>query len=321
MVSAMFIVVPRARGDLRQADHRSARRAAAERAVDGVPGLVRQRLGPELREPHFFGTDGVGRDVFSRTLYGARDLARGRVHQHVPDGADRRRRSASPPATTAAGPTRRSRASWTSCSRSRCCCWRSGLGAACSVGEGLRDQGRPDRGDHRRASRSSGRSRSATAVLTARRRGHRITTPEILSRLVWPAIGFVLGLVICRRCSATTTILRISPGLPVVIFVIVDRELALHRAHHPRPDAVAAREGVRRGGARARRLRPAHHVPAHPAEPGRADHRLHDAADPARRSCSRRRSRSSASASAADRQLGRDDLRRHRRSSTPPGGT
>ena len=42
------------------------------------------------------------------------------------------------------------------------------------------------------------------------------------------------------------------------------RQLALHRAHRPRPGAVAAREGVRRGGALARRLEPADHLPRDP---------------------------------------------------------
>ena len=55
------------------------------------------------------------------------------------------------------------------------------------------------------------------------------------------------------------------------------RRLALHGAHHPRPGALAAREGVRRGRPLAGRLRRAHHLPPHPAEPRGADHRLHNA--------------------------------------------
>ena len=54
----------------------------------------------------------------------------------------------------------------------------------------------------------------------------------------------------------------------------------LHRAHHPRAGPVAAREGVRRGGPLARRLGHADHLPRDPAEPRRADHRLHDADHP-----------------------------------------
>ena len=45
----------------------------------------------------------------------------------------------------------------------------------------------------------------------------------------------------------------IKPGLGVVIFVIAITELDLHGAHRPRPDAVTAREGVRRGLAGGRR--------------------------------------------------------------------
>ena len=58
-------------------------------------------------------------------------------------------------------------------------------------------------------------------------------------------------------------------------------DMALHGAHRPRPGPVATREGVRRGGALARRLRPADHLPRDPAEPRGADHRLRDDPDPA----------------------------------------
>ena len=99
------------------------------------------------------------------------------------------------------------------------------------------------------------------------------------------------------RWATAASAALIQPGLRVVIFVIALVELAVHRAHHPRPGAVAAREGVRRGGAVARRLEPADHLPRDPAEPGGADHRLRDAAHPAEHPASRRRCRSSASAS------------------------
>ena len=59
------------------------------------------------------------------------------------------------------------------------------------------------------------------------------------------------------------------------------RQLDLHRADHPRAGAVAARARVRRGGALAGRLGPAHPLPRHPAQPRRADHRLQHAAHPA----------------------------------------
>ena len=43
--------------------------------------------------------------------------------------------------------------------------------------------------------------------------------------------------------------------------------------HRPRRVPVAAREGVRRGGAGDRRLRPPHHLQAHAAQRDRVDHR------------------------------------------------
>ena len=57
-------------------------------------------------------------------------------------------------------------------------------------------------------------------------------------------------------------------------------QLALHRSDHPRPDAVAARAGVRRGGAQSGRPPALHPGPGDPAQPDRADPGLLDAADP-----------------------------------------
>ena len=68
------------------------------------------------------------------------------------------------------------------------------------------------------------------------------------------------------------------------------------RAAGPRRVPVAARARVRRGGPRRRRLGCAHHLQAHPAERDRRHHRLATLLIARRRSCSRRRSRSSASA-------------------------
>ncbi len=91
------------------------------------------------------------------------------------------------------------------------------------------------------------------------------------------------------------------------------RELALPLAPHPRPGAVAAREGVRRGLALARRVEHPHRVPRGPAQPLGADHRLRDPDHPHQRALRggavvprRRRP-------AADRELGRDARRRHRK--------
>ena len=57
-------------------------------------------------------------------------------------------------------------------------------------------------------------------------------------------------------------------------------QLALHRPHRPRADAVAARAGVRRRRPQPRRPRPVHPLPRTAAEPGRADPGLLHAADP-----------------------------------------
>ena len=128
-------------------------------------------------------------------------------------------------------------------------------------------------------------------------------TDTILSRtsdvvLALPQLLLAIG--IAASCGTTAEGCLgglIQPGLSLVIFVISRVHVALHRAHRALDDALAAREGVRRGRALARRQQPAHHLPRDPAEPGRPDHDLGDAADPAATSSSRRRSRSSGSAS------------------------
>ena len=73
---------------------------------------------------HWLGTDQVGRDTFSRLLYGARTRLVGPLAVVVsrPSSASW---SGCWPAGGAAGWTRCCRACWTSCSRSRLCCWRS----------------------------------------------------------------------------------------------------------------------------------------------------------------------------------------------------
>ena len=83
------------------------------------------------------------------------------------------------------------------------------------------------------------------------------------------------------RSATAASAGSIKPGLDGRDLRDRVRELDLHRAHHPRPGAVAAREGVRRRRALAGRLEPADHLPRDPAEPGRADHRLQHAGHPA----------------------------------------
>ena len=88
------------------------------------------------------------------------------------------------------------------------------------------------------------------------------------------------------------------------------REHAIRGADHPRPGSVLAREGVRRGFALPRGLEQPDHVPGHPPEPRRADHRLLDAVHPGEHpsrggALVPRRRRT-----AADGVMGRDALRR-----------
>ena len=65
--------------------------------------------------------------------------------------------------------------------------------------------------------------------------------------LAFPVL--LLGLGLASACSTKEGCLggALQPGLTIVIFDHRARELALRRAHHPRPGPVAAREGVRRG--------------------------------------------------------------------------
>jgi ABC-type dipeptide/oligopeptide/nickel transport system permease subunit len=174
--------------------------------------------GPDFANHTYFGTDGVGRDVFSRTLYGARiSLAVALISTFL---------------TVIIGVTLGITAGyyrgWTDTALSRfmdimlafpVLLLALGMGAACSVEKGCAIKGAPIAWIIAGVA-IIGALAVATAVLTARRRGRRITGPEILSRLIWPAIGFVLGLIIFAAFG-TKVVLHISPGVPVVIFVIV----------------------------------------------------------------------------------------------------
>jgi ABC-type dipeptide/oligopeptide/nickel transport system permease subunit len=174
--------------------------------------------GPDFATHTYFGTDGVGRDVFSRTLYGARiSLAVALISTFLTVMIG-----------LVLGITAGFYRGWTDTALSRfmdimlafpVLLLALGLGAACSVEKGCEIQGQAIGwiigGIGLLAIISV-----LTGVFLARRRGRRITGPELLSRMVWPVIGFVLGLFLFGALGGTT-LLKISPGLPVVIFVIV----------------------------------------------------------------------------------------------------
>jgi ABC-type dipeptide/oligopeptide/nickel transport system permease subunit len=174
--------------------------------------------GPELATNTFFGTDSLGRDVFSRTLYGARvslavafvstaltvliGLVLGMIAGYYRGWAD------------------------TALSRFMdimlafpVLLLALGLGAACSVEEGCEIKG-SSVGAIVGGMALIGALSVAIGVGLARRRGRRVTGRDVLARLLWPAIGFVLGLMLVGVFGGEK-ILSITPGLPVVIFVIV----------------------------------------------------------------------------------------------------
>ena len=164
---------------------------------------------------YLMGTDGLGRDVFSRTLYGARDLAAGRVPRHRADPAHRRdaghdrrllprrgrhlpvaldgRRAGVPGAAARARPRRR------------------------LLAEGL------PVGERRSAATWSSpawSSSSRRVAFAAVRRGglKSVTGADWALRLAPGGVILFMGLILLVGLSSNATL--IQPGLPVVIFVI-----------------------------------------------------------------------------------------------------
>jgi len=175
--------------------------------------------GPDFATHNYFGTDGVGRDVFSRTLYGARiSLAVALISTFL---------------TVLIGLVLGMIAGfyrgWADTALSRfmdimlafpVLLLALGLGAACSVEKGCEIKGAAVGWIVAGIGVIAAISILAVAQLGRRRGRRRVSGPEILTRLVWAAAGLVCGVLLFAGFGGTT-LLAISPGLPVVIFVIV----------------------------------------------------------------------------------------------------
>ena len=185
IASLIFLGPARRRRDRGAADRLDRGRARAQRAEHRRARRLRDATGPSAAHP--FGVDELGRDVFARTIYGARVSLLVAFVGDRPRGRHRRRRRAWSPATSAAGWTRSISRSVDVLLAIPYLLLAVGLAASCSFGGGCFG--------------------GAVAARDRRR--------DLRDRV---------------------------------------HELDLRRADRPRRDAVAAREGVRRGLALARRL-------------------------------------------------------------------
>ncbi len=203
----------------RAARGQRARPARARRAEPQPHRLLRLAARPQPRAPVRRRPARRGRDV-AGDLRHAR-VARGGHHRHGDLDRDRGRSWACSPASTAAGSTRCSRASWTSCCRSRSCCWGSGSAprAACTA-----------------ASKGWSSRASATIIF-------------IICIATWPYVGrIVRGLVLSMR---EREFVEASRALGASNLRIMFREILpnLDRADHRLREPADPHEHPARGGA------------------------------------------------------------------------
>ena len=167
---------------------------------------------------NLFGTDSLGRDVFSRTLYGARiSLEVAFISTFL---------------TVLIGVTVGMLAGYyrgvadTALSRLMdvmlafpVLLLALGLGAACSFGDGCKIEG-TGVGVSLVVVAVGAAAVTAVGAIVAFRRGRRLAPDALVARLWLPVLMLCLGLALALMVG-DSTLFKISPGLPVVIFVIV----------------------------------------------------------------------------------------------------
>ena len=208
---------------------------------------------------------------------------------------------------------------------------------------GSRRRWRTPSGSRRGRTRSSGSGPTASRVATCScarctargRRSSSASSPRGIAVLIGLIVGLLAGYFrgfVDTALSRGGDVMLALPQLLIAIGIVAacsstrhglrrradpagagarDRDhrallVALRRPPRARLHALAPREGVRRGEQVARREQHADHLPGDPPEPGRADHRLHDAAHPAEHPLRGRALLPRARRPAHDRIVGRD---------------